>query len=206
MMKATEILSSEHKVILQVLECLQAIAAGAEKAGKIAGDSALDAKDAIDFIQTFADRCHHGKEEDVLFKMMEDRGFPVNGGPTYVMRMEHDQGRALVRAMKESLSLASEGNPAAVKTFVQSAQGFADLLSSHIDKEDTILYPMANQAMSDEDQKTVLTRFADVEQNHMGAGVHEKYLGIAKKLGAQYGVELEESEDAGCGGCGCGGH
>ncbi|MGK5086435.1 hemerythrin domain-containing protein [Bdellovibrionota bacterium FG-2] len=212
-MKATDILSSEHLVILQVLSCLQTIAEAGEKGGRIAGGSALDAKNAIAFIQGFADSWHHGKEEDVLFKMMEERGFSADAGPTYVMRMEHDQGRALVRAMKESLGLAAEGNSTAVKTFVESAQGFAALLSSHIEKEDSILYKMANQALSDEDQQTTLDRFAVVESQkitEMGEGVPERYLAIAQKLGAQYGVKLEGVEDEGeteaCGGGCCCGH
>ena len=67
-MKPTEILSSEHRVIEQVLDCLDQIITGAERTGKL--DSAA-ATDAVDFFRTFADQCHHGKEETHLFTALE---------------------------------------------------------------------------------------------------------------------------------------
>ena len=85
-MKPTEILSAEHRVIEQVLNCLEKMAAQAEKTGTL---DKVSATDAVNFFRTFADQCHHGKEEAHLFPAMEAKGFPRQGGPTGVMLHEH---------------------------------------------------------------------------------------------------------------------
>ena len=103
-MTATDILSNEHRVIEQVLACLKKIAQQALEAGKL---DKGPAEDAIEFLRTFADRCHHGKEEVHLFPAMEARGFPHDTGPIGVMLLEHREGRSDVTAMAESLDGAA---------------------------------------------------------------------------------------------------
>ena len=93
-MKPTEILSGEHRVIEQVLTCLERIAEQCAAEGRLDRTSA---EQALEFFRNFADRCHHGKEEVHLFPALEAKGFPRDGGPTGVMLHEHDQGRAHVR-------------------------------------------------------------------------------------------------------------
>ena len=68
--------------------------------------AAADLDDAMDFIKTFADSCHHAKEEDLLFPAMGEAGFPSRGGPVGVMLMEHEQGRAGDLALVERLLAA----------------------------------------------------------------------------------------------------
>src|SRR5512137_79380 len=95
-MRATEILSEEHRVIEQVLSALEKMADETERTGEL---DVAGAKDAVDFFRNFADRCHHGKEEARLFPLLEQHGFSPDCGPTAVMRLEHEQGRAHVRGM-----------------------------------------------------------------------------------------------------------
>lgn len=197
-MLPTDILSSEHRVIEQVIGCLEKIADKCESEGTL---DLQDTRDAIDFIRNFADRCHHLKEEDILFEKMIEKGFPKEGGPIYVMLMDHEQGRAHVKAMDESAEAASGGNSDSAKTFVNNARGYAGLLREHIIKEDHILYVMANQAFNDADQQDLLHRFEHVEHHDMGEGTHEKYLGIADRLGQKYGVERTTSSSPGAMGC-----
>jgi len=77
-MGLTEILSDEHRVIEVVLTCLGKITEEANSTGKL--DEA-SANQAIDVIRTFADKCHHGKEEDHLFETLVKKGMPKEGGP-----------------------------------------------------------------------------------------------------------------------------
>ena len=70
-MKPSDIFSSEHRVIQQVLNCLEKIAEAPHE-GQVGRQSA---KEAIDFFRIFADRCHHGKEEAHFFPAMEAKGF-----------------------------------------------------------------------------------------------------------------------------------
>ena len=69
-------------MIEQVLDCLEQMANQCERAGRL---DPGPARDAVTFFRAFADRCHHGKEEQQLFPMLEDRGFSPEAGPTAVM-------------------------------------------------------------------------------------------------------------------------
>jgi len=184
-MKPTDILTDEHRVIEQVLECLGIIV---ERAGTDRNLDGQSAREAVSLFRHFADRCHHAKEEDHLFPAMEARGFPREGGPTGVMIYEHGQARDHVRKMDESIEAASQGDPAAVQRFTQHARAYSNLLRNHIEKEDHCLYTMANQAFTDEDQQELLLAFEKVEAEEIGAGIHEKYVSIANELADRFGV------------------
>lgn len=200
-MRATDILKSEHRVIEQMLGCLEQIAAEGHRQGRL---EAEPAREAIDFFRTFADGCHHGKEESRLFPAMEARGLPRNGGPTGVMLDEHEIGRAYVRAMQSAIDAAAAGAVEAVESFREHAAAYVALLREHIQKEDHCLFSMADQLLSEEDQANLLAAFDHVESHEMGHGTHERYLAIADRLADRYCVPRTEARPA-CGGC-CGHH
>jgi hemerythrin-like domain-containing protein len=199
--KPTEILSDEHRVIEQVLACLETMTQ------KFTAEGRLDpqpARDAVAFFRNFADRCHHGKEEAHLFPAMEAKGFSPDSGPTGVMRREHELGRLRVREMAAAIDGAAAGDAAALQRFVENAQAYIGLLREHIQKEDHCLFPMANQALSDADQHDLLATFEKVEAEEMGAGTHETYVRIADALAEQYDVPRTATAALADQGCGCG--
>ena len=138
----------------------------------------------VDFIRNFADRCHHAKEEDLLFVRLQERGMPAQGGPIGVMLMEHAEGRRLVKAVVEALPDAARGDPQAVAAVRNSLLGYTRLLRAHINKEDNVLYPMGEGILTPEDQQWLAEEFDRVEAEEIGAGVHEKYHGLAHALAA----------------------
>ncbi|MDH3285526.1 MAG: hemerythrin domain-containing protein, partial [Acidobacteriota bacterium] len=142
-MEAIQVLKDEHRVIEQVLDCLEVMAGRCESEGRLEADAA---RSAIDFFRVFADTCHHGKEEAHLFEMMASRGFSKELGPVAVMLVEHEQGRARIRGMSEAVDGAANGEPAACRAFVENARAYLVLLREHIQKEDDCLFPMAAQA------------------------------------------------------------
>jgi hemerythrin-like domain-containing protein len=150
----------------------------------------------LDFVRNFADRCHHAKEENLLFPAMEAGGFSPEAGPTAVMRSEHDEGRGHVRTMAESLEPAGAGDAAVLRRFAEHGRAFIELLGTHITKEDQILYTMANQVMSDANQSELLPRFGQVETTETGPGTHEKYLDVAERWGV---TAVARAEACGCG-------
>jgi len=202
-MKPTEELKKEHRVIEKVIGALEGMVGRAEISGKL--DKA-DAESAIDFIRTFADKCHHAKEEDRLFPAMEANGFSPEAGPTAMMRHEHEIGRAHVRAMDGAVKGASEGVIKDLKLFVQGALGYGSLLRNHIQKEDNMLYPMAEEALSASDMKKLEAEFEKVE-GAMGVGVHHKYHALAENLAEKYAVKKKSHAlfHEGCAVCGEGG-
>ncbi len=192
-MLPTDVLKSEHRVIEQVLNCLEKIADRAA-AGEFDRDSA---QEAIDFLKNFADRCHHGKEEMQLFPLLEERGFDREHGPTGVMCDEHVEGRALISGMVDGVTSAA---PHAAKLFADHARRYIELLRVHINKEDHCLFAMADRVLSPADQEVLMARFDKVEEEDMGQGTHEHYLRIADALAERYGVA---KVTASCG-CTCG--
>lgn len=185
-MKPTERLSNEHRVIETVLACLAHIAAETRRAGRL---NVEEARATIEFLQDFADRLHHGKEEDELFALMEARGYPRNAGPVYVMVHEHNQGRAHVGAMEAAAEEAGRGTPTAVAAFVDHALAFVRLLKDHIHKEDHCMFRMAREAMREGDERALAGRFDKIEVEARGRGVHARCLHIARDLCARHGVD-----------------
>ena len=200
-MRPTYILSNEHRVIEQVLDCLVKMVSLAVEQRKLEKEPA---RQAIDFFRNFADRCHHGKEESQLFPAMEAKGFSRDGGPTGVMLIEHDQGRQYVGAMDGAVEAAAEGDVQAIKQFAENSQRFVQLLRAHIEKEDHCLFSMANQAFSEQDQCNLLMKFDQVETEEIGTAVHAKYLKIADDLASRYGVGRRPMMYGSAAPCSCG--
>jgi len=204
-MKPTEELSREHRVIEKVIGALECMAEKAKVDGKVDGE---DAGLAIDFIRIFADKCHHGKEEERLFPVMEARGFSIEFGPTAMMRHEHTIGRKFVSDMARSVKGASNGVAGDLREFMEAAQGYCSLLRVHIQKEDEVLYPMVEQTLRGEEKKQLEEEFTRVEEL-MGKETHEKYSAIAEKLSAKYALKTKKGNHAhfkeGCSICGEGG-
>lgn len=184
----TEVLRSEHRVIEQVLAVLEKLAEIAEKTGSV--DTTLGSK-AIDFLRNFADRCHHGKEEDHLFPALEAKGFPRDGGPTGVMLYEHEQGREFIRNMANALAEAQANPKAAASQFAAAARQYVALLRQHISKEDNILFVLAERTLSPTEQSQLMEKFHKVEKEHVGEGVHEKYVALAEELLEKSGIDKE---------------
>jgi hemerythrin-like domain-containing protein len=136
----TSKLREEHQLILRVLDVLQKLIEQGE-----AGEWDIDAvEECVTFFRLFADACHHGKEEDLLFPEMETRGMPRDSGPIAVMLFEHKQGRELVGQMAEALEGARSGELASIAKLENAARAYLQLLRGHIYKEDNVLFNMAD--------------------------------------------------------------
>ncbi len=188
-MKPTDILKDEHRVILKALDIIDFISELVEKGGSYAVE---DIRRLIDFIRNFADRCHHAKEENLLFKSMVEYGVPEKGGPIEVMLYEHELGRKYVKNMEKALI---DKTPSVV-TFINNARLYTSLLREHINKEDNILYMIADMHIDEEGQKTLLKRFGEVEKEEIGEGVHERYHNLIKSMEKKYLIDYKS--DAGC--------
>ena len=141
------VLMDEHQLILRVLGALAGLADQAE------AGAAIDREEIgrfATFFREFADRQHHGKEEDRLFTAMEQAGMPREGGPIAVMLYEHDEGRGHVRALAELAGGRGALTDAERAGLVGHARAFIPLLAAHIAKEDNVLYPMARRVLDSE--------------------------------------------------------
>jgi hemerythrin-like domain-containing protein len=182
-MEPIESLMNEHRLIELVLDALETYVK------RLGPDGSADPEDLsrfVEFIRAFADRWHHGKEEDILFEAMVKAGIPREVGPIAVMLHEHDQGRALVGLLHEASQRAPGWPERDLWEVRQAAQGYAGLLRQHIQKEDQILYPMALSRLDSGAVEEIGRLFERFETEGVEAGEHRRLLALADELITRY--------------------
>lgn len=173
MANVTKILSDEHINILKVVGALQ------KESKAISNGKAVDKKffeDAIDFIRNYADKFHHAKEEDILFKELNKDSVEMHCNPTEQMLFEHEIGRGHVKTMENGVKNGDK------EEIIEGARGYAELLTEHIYKEDNILYPMAEESLDEKTKKGILVKYEKAEQKRFEKGVKERYIKLAKEF------------------------
>jgi hemerythrin-like domain-containing protein len=180
------VLKREHGVILRVLDVLERLLETATSSGRLEID-ALD--QCVEFFRSYADACHHGKEEDLLFPVLERRGIPNQGGPIGVMLYEHEIGRSLVRRMSQALGRLRQGGDStqARVELRRAGQEYLYLLRQHIFKEDNVLFMMGDQVMSETDQTDLAGRFCDAGCKAFGGKKGEELEAMADELERAWG-------------------
>lgn len=172
-MNAIEELKTEHEAVRQSLKILRHMCLAIETSGEIAEPTHLE--QLFEFFSRFVDRCHHGKEEDLLFPAMEAVGVSRQGGPIGVMLKEHQLGRDQVLKMKCALALYREGRSEAARTLALHARTYIELLNQHIDKENEVLFVIAARHLSSEKLAELEKGFDQIESQRIGAGRHEAF-------------------------------
>ncbi len=136
-----DILMHEHEIILKGLHLL-------EQMNNHSMTNPHSLQTGLSFIKTFVDEIHHFKEEELLFKALENIGFPKDQGPIGMMLYEHNEGRQIVQALQKYVDLQSFSQQNQLES-QNHFQAFISLLREHIEKENNILYPMALSQLSE---------------------------------------------------------
>lgn len=178
--KATQDLRKEHDAILYVLKILDKMMLS-ENAENASLPKYYD--EVLYFLKTFADKCHHGKEENYLFNTLVEKGVKNEGGPIGVMLREHDLGRNYIAQMRRSLDAGDLG------AFNENAARYRDLLRQHIEKENKVLFPMADNLLDEHGQDAMFEQFEQFEEEVIGHGVHEKLHAMIDTWAKAFGAE-----------------
>jgi hemerythrin-like domain-containing protein len=182
-MKATEDLVKEHNGIKLMLDILDSISK------KMKAGSSVDPEHLfriVDFLRTFVDKCHHAKEEKVLFPAMKEARIQQSIGSISLILKEHKTGRKYVDGLSKTVDKYAFGNKRLSGGIAQLAQYYISLLRTHIEKEDNVVYPMADELLPEEKQKWMLGEFEKIETEIIGAGKHKEYHGLLEKLKGVY--------------------
>ncbi|OQA76890.1 MAG: iron-sulfur cluster repair di-iron protein [bacterium ADurb.Bin243] len=182
-MKATEVLMEEHEAVLYVLAILEKIC-GEIESGRLFDHRHLGG--IIDFLKTFVDKCHHGKEEDSLFPELEKAGIRRENGPIGVMLLEHTAGRGYIKQLSEAFEKYLKGEAGYSAVIVDAARKYIELLIPHIEKENKVLYKMADNNLSAAIDEKLLIDFEKIETEKIGAGKHEEFHKMIEELGRIY--------------------
>ncbi len=172
----TQVMVREHQLILRMINLVETNSELMERGRFRDWQFFLD---AVDFIRNYADRFHHAKEEDVLFKALVENGMPAENSPVAAMLMAHDEGRAHVRGMEEATERALAGESGQAPIIAEHARGYVRLLRDHIEKEDTILYPLAERVLPEEGRETLARKYREAADR--APGLEEKYRRMVEK-------------------------
>jgi hemerythrin-like domain-containing protein len=181
--KAIEVLMNEHRLIERVLGSLETLTAEVE--GGLVPERPLLVDFGM-FFRDFADACHHGKEEDILFQRMTERGFPRDTGPVAVMLYEHKVGRGHVSALRQVGEGTGPLAPMETRLVLEHAGAFIPLLRTHILKEDRILYPMAMRLLTGPEMDAMEATFEVLEAQMHADGSYDRLHDLADRLTAAY--------------------
>jgi hemerythrin-like domain-containing protein len=176
--RPTEMLEEEHLYIQKVVGAMAVVAEGLEMGQNVEAETL---QNIVQFMRTFADKCHHGKEESHLFPALERIGVPTRGCPLGILIHEHEKGRTLVTELAEAAEAYVKGNPSAKASLAESLRGLTDLYPNHIWKEEYLLFPMANKILSSEQQNELQEEFETVEQA-IGKDVHQRFEQVADNI------------------------
>ena len=178
-MQARGPLMIEHRLIERMLAHIRL------KLSEIEASKAVDplfVDTAVDFIRTYADRTHHGKEEDILFRELETRNLSdVDRRLMNELVEEHVFGRKITRELIEANTRYRSGDPSALAVIAGNLETLAEFYPRHIAKEDKVFFPAARAYFTDEEDQALLAKFWEFDRQM----IHDKYKAV---VGALEGV------------------
>jgi len=148
-----------------------------------------DFRDMIGFIRNYADKHHHGKEEQILFKAMTGHlGHVGENLITHGMLVEHDLARLYISDLEAALNEYEVSHAIDAKLgIIANAVGYANLLARHIDKENTVVYPYAEAHLPPDVLAGADAGMREAERQAEENGVQRKYLAVLAALERKYG-------------------
>jgi len=133
----------------------------------------------VDFIRMYADRTHHGKEEDILFRDLEKKNMAEQDKKVMQELIdEHVYGRKTVKELVEAKENYLQGRPGALEIILEKFNALVNFYPEHIEKEDKVFFPSTERYFSQEEQDAMLEEFWEFDKEM----IHEKYRSLVKQM------------------------
>jgi hemerythrin-like domain-containing protein len=164
-----DLLMQEHRTIERIITLMKKELARISETQKV-NSNFIDT--TIDFIRTYADHCHHGKEEGILFREVTKKS-PSEEHSAMIKEliMEHVYARKTTHDLENATRIALNGNPEAVKDVWKYLNDLAEFYPKHIEKEDTKFFTPVMKYFTPEEQETMLQDFWNFDRKL----IHHKY-------------------------------
>lgn len=174
-MKATQNLENDHVYILQLIDVM-------ERMIQHPNPEIEHLEMVVYLIRNFADGVHHAKEENLLFPLMCEKGFSKESGPVAVMLHDHVEGREFVKGMALNIEAIKRENAPTLNLVKQNMFGYINLLRAHIQKENNILFKMADQTFNEKDQEYLTSEFSKLEDGIEEKAIKNGYIAQIERL------------------------
>ncbi len=175
-MQARGALMIEHRLIEQMIGIIKNVLeriVATQKADSLFIDTVAD------FIRTYADRTHHGKEEDILFQEMSKRTLsPEDLRVMNELIEEHKLGRQTTRALVEANIRYRNGDASALTRITRHLNTIVEFYPKHIEKEDKVFFPASRTYFTEQEDQAMLTAFWEFDRKM----IHEKYRSVIEGL------------------------
>jgi len=178
-MDPLEELREEHGAIMKVFAILQGVARELEEHNPAAVDHVHR---ILEFMIVFIDRCHHAKEEEFLFPLME-KAHTGNSRLIEELISEHEEGRRMTAVLEQALGGLKQGSDPATARLVGTIRDYVSVFRTHIRKENGSLFPEARELLSENDRRAMARQFEKLEAERIGKGRHEAFHRMIEELG-----------------------
>jgi hemerythrin-like domain-containing protein len=166
----------EHRLIERMIKQLK------ERSRAFQKNNAVDTlfiDKAVDFIKIYADRCHHGKEEGILFHDLAKKELqPEHKIVMAELVQEHNWARNATKSLVSAKEKYGQGNKTALSEIVKLMAELADFYPKHIEKEDKHFFIPCMNYFSKQEEESMLKEFREFDRNL----VHEKYRMIVEEV------------------------
>lgn len=175
-MQARGLLMIEHRLIERMLSVIKDVLSNIESNHKV---DPLFVDTAVDFIRVYADRTHHGKEEDILFREMNTK--PLAADDKRIMNElieEHVFGRQTTKALVDANTLYRNGDKTALADIANNLRTLIEFYPKHIEKEDKTFFPSSRAYFSNEEDHGMMEEFLEFDRKM----IHEKYTSVVERF------------------------
>ncbi|MBP8303617.1 MAG: hemerythrin domain-containing protein [Phycisphaerae bacterium] len=176
-MQARGLLMVEHRLIERMIAVIHRELGRMESENKV---DPLFVDTAVDFVRTYADRTHHGKEEDILFRDLNKKDLsPHDRQVMGELIEEHSLGRTTTQALVDANARYRNGDGSALADITARLRTLAEFYPKHIEKEDKVFFPASRAYFTDEEDQAMLAEFWEFDRKM----IHEKYKAVVTGLG-----------------------
>lgn len=175
-MQARGPLMIEHRLIERMLKVVEGVVADIEATQKV---DPVFIDTAVDFIRFYADRTHHGKEEDILFRDLQRKALsPEDRRVMDELLAEHVHGRDTTRALVAANTRYRNGDPAALAEIAAHLKTLTEFYPRHIAKEDKVFFPASRAYFTAAEDQAMLAEFWEFDRQM----IHEKYAAMVERF------------------------
>ena len=175
-MQARGPLMIEHRLIERMLKVVKGVLVKIESKHKV---DPVFVDIVVDFIRIYADRTHHGKEEDILFRELKKKALTSKDNKIMnELIEEHVFGRQTTKAIGEANTRYRNGDETALVDITAHLKTLTDFYPKHIEKEDKFFFPSSMTYFSDEEDHAMLEEFWEFDRNM----IHDKYKSLVEEF------------------------
>jgi len=175
-MQARGPLMIEHRLIERMLQFVNKVLTKIKKQETV---DPVIVDTIVDFIRTYADRTHHGKEEDILFRELKEKNMS-NDNRRIMDELieEHIFGRKITEELIEANDRYKRGGNSTLSIITAKLSTLVDFYPKHIEKEDKVFFPASRAYLSKEEEQAMIKEFWEFDRKM----IHEKYETLVQEL------------------------